>query len=44
MATVTAYNKKGTSLVRQILIETLQPPESQLVEEKLGGNGGVGGG
>jgi hypothetical protein len=49
-ATVTAYNKKGTSLVRQILIETLQPPESQLVEEKLaapggvGGNGGVGGG
>jgi hypothetical protein len=34
-ATVTAFNKKGTSLVRHILVETLQPPESQLVEEKL---------
>jgi hypothetical protein len=48
-ATVSAFNKKGTSLVRHILIETLQPPESQLVEEKLahqagGGDGGGGGG
>ena len=46
IATVTAFNKKGTSLVRHILVETLQPPESQLVEEKLeqGGAGGPGGG
>jgi hypothetical protein len=48
-ATVSAFNKKGTSLVRHILIETLQPPESQLVEEKLahqagGGDGGGSGG
>ena len=35
LASVTSYNKKGTSVPKQLLVETLRLPDPQLVEEKL---------
>ena len=41
LAAVTSYNKKGTSVPKQIMVETIRLPDPQIVKKKpkVGGGG-----